>query len=70
MKEKNILIHFILENELLFTRLASHVPRINDEMRFGDINDERFYKVDRVCWVYDETKTPYERVNIGISNAT
>jgi len=70
MKDKNILMHFILDNELLFTRLSSHVPRINDEMRIGEIDSENFYKIDRVCWIYDETKTPYERVNIGIVDAT
>ena len=70
MKDKNILIHFILDNELLFTRLASHVPRVSDEARFGGIGNENFYKVCHVCWVYDEDENPYERVNIGIIDAT
>lgn len=49
------------------TRLAVLcVPRVGDEIRIGGSGSERYYKVTRVIWVYDEPDSPYERVNIGV----
>lgn len=69
MKDKgNIYIHFIMENDdkVLIKHLASSVPRAGDEIRIGGEDNDRYYKVTRVVWVYDEPDFPYERVNIGI----
>jgi hypothetical protein len=64
----NIYAHFIgeINNKQLFKRLITHVPRPNDEIRMGGEGNEKYYKVTRVIWVYDEPDNPYERVNIGV----
>ena len=69
MREKgNIYIHFIEESadHVLCKRLVSSVPRTGDEMRFGGEGSEKYYKITRVVWVYDEPTNPFERVNIGV----
>lgn len=65
----DILIHFLIEEtgSILTREYSNHVPRIEDEIRVGGEFDEKFYKVTRVIWVYDEPECPYDRVNIGVT---
>lgn len=67
MPEKTTKIHFIEEgtDHLLFFKYTSHVPSPGDEIRIGGEGNEKFYKVTRIVWVYDE-EDPFERVNVGI----
>ncbi|MBU1567754.1 MAG: hypothetical protein KJ630_19280 [Proteobacteria bacterium] len=71
-REPTIQIHFIdyKTDKIVLRELASHVPRVEDEIRFGGIGAERFYKVIRVVWVYDEKEVPAGRVNVGVIYCT
>ena len=60
MKDDEIKIHFISDDAVIHITTANYVPRVQEEIRLP-IN--KYYKVDRVCWCYDE---PYQRVNIGL----
>ena len=68
MKEKNILLHIINDNndKIIGKPLVLAVPRIGDEIRLGGEGAERYYKVILVVWIYDELESPFERVNIGV----
>lgn len=55
-----------VEKGLLFRNTLHHVPRVGDEVRFAE---NVYYKVLTVVWVYDEDESPYERANIGITEA-
>lgn len=71
---KNIQIHVIREDveddDPIAILFASHVPRVGDEMRFGEPFGEpdshQFYRVVHVVWCYGEAG-PFERVNLGVS---
>lgn len=65
----NIQIHFIFENALIYKAYVCHVPHPGDEVRFGGPENEKFYKVERVVWVYDEPENPFDRVNIGVTES-
>ena len=71
-REPTIQIHFIDEknNGIVLKQLARHVPRVGDEIRFGGEGNEKYYRVMRVIWVYDEREVPAERVNIGVVDCT
>ena len=71
-RESNIQIHFIDDktDKIVLRQLACHVPRIADEIRFGGVGNERFYKVIRIVWVYDEKEWSGDRVNIGVIDCT
>ena len=47
-------------------RIVSHVPRVGDEIRLGGRENEKYYKITIVVWVYDEDSS-FERVNIGVT---
>lgn len=69
----SIYIHIIEDDQrstLLDKRRAFSVPRAGDEIRMGGPDNERYYKVTRVVWVYDEPECPFERVNVGVSCIT
>lgn len=69
MKPRDIIYaHFIDEQtgNTVFRQLISFIPRRKDEVRVGGEGKEKYYKVTRVIWVYDEPDCPYMRVNIGI----
>jgi hypothetical protein len=70
--KKNISIHFIEEGKdhVVSKQLTSKVPRSGDEIRLGGKDRERFYKITRVIWIYDEPDSPFERINIGIELST
>ncbi len=60
--------HFIDEGErddavVFAKKVISQVPRVDDTLRFSN---ERYFKVTRVIWIYDEPEAHYQRVNIGI----
>jgi hypothetical protein len=68
MRDKgNTYIHVIEEGTgvKLLRRLVTCVPRPGDEFRIGGPGGEKYYKVTRVIWVYDEPDNPFQRVNIG-----
>ena len=71
-REANIQIHFIDDenDQIVLWKLASHTPRVGDEIRFGGVGKEKFYEVVRVVWVYDEDEQPTDRVNIGVTKCT
>ena len=56
--------HFInnADNTMITKLLIDHVPRVNDELRFGGAGNEKFYTVTLVVFIYDEG---LDRVNIG-----
>jgi len=56
--------HFINaeDDNIIMKRNISVVPRVDDEMRFGGRGNEKYYRVSKVVFVYDE---PVDRVNIG-----
>lgn len=64
----NVYAHFIdeVDNKILLKRIITCAPRQKDEIRIGGEGSEKYYKVTRVIWVYDEPENPYERVNIGV----
>jgi len=56
--------HFIHEEKGLIARMTiDHAPMAGDEIRLAG---ERYYKVTRRVWVYDEEDTPFQRLNIGV----
>jgi len=61
---KIIKAHFIHPDKgVLFKQQIYFAPRVGDELRFiGD----RFYKVTRLVWVYDEPEAHFSRLNIEI----
>ncbi len=62
---KKVMLHFIetkKTGKCVLKAVQCFVPRINDEIRLRS----SFYKVKRVVWVYDEPKSVYSRVNIGV----
>jgi hypothetical protein len=62
-------IRFILDDKLFFVKLANNVPQVGDEFRIGGKGNEKYYRIDKRVWVYDEDG-PHERVNIGITDVT
>ena len=61
---QSIKVHFILESGGLFARLRlHHAPRVGDELRFSN---ERYYRVTRLVWAYDEDDEPGQRLNVGM----
>lgn len=69
IENPTIRIHFI-DNSLgniILTTFAKHVPRAGDEIRIGGPGNEVFYMVCRLVWAYDESESPIERVNIGVT---
>lgn len=71
MENGNICLHVINEddNAMIMKRLVSSVPRPGDEIRMGGEGNERYYKITRVVWVFDES-SPWQRVNIGATLTT
>ena len=63
----NIYIHVVDEKTgtQLMRRLVTCAPQAGDELRMGGEGSEKYYKVTRVIWVFDEPDSPYERANIG-----
>jgi hypothetical protein len=65
----NIQIHIVCDNKEIAREWVCHVPRLGDEIRLGGPDDERFYAVERIVWVYDEKDNPFDRVNIGVAES-
>lgn len=65
MSEK-IHIHFIEEcsGKMIAQPVVYHAPRVGDEIR---LSGERYYKVNRLIWCYDEPNLPRERLNVGVT---
>lgn len=59
----SIRIHFIENDAHISKVFTSHVPRVGDEIR---LSKDKFFRVIRVVWVYDEPEFPFERVNVGV----
>ncbi|MCW8159039.1 hypothetical protein D7243_23000 [Stutzerimonas stutzeri] len=56
--------HFIHEEKgMIAKRTIDHVPMVGDEIR---LSGNRYYKVTRRIWVYDEEDHPFQRINIGL----
>lgn len=56
--------HILHEKTGLLGRASIHaVPRAGDEIR---MSGERYLKVTRVIWIFDEPDSPQQRVNIGV----
>ena len=64
----NAYLHIIdVDTDVELTRrIVSHVPRVGDEIRLGGRENEKYYKITIVVWVYDEDSS-FERVNIGVT---
>jgi hypothetical protein len=64
----NIYVHVIDEKAgtQLLRRLVTCVPKPGDEIRVGGAGAEKYYRVTRVIWVFDEPDNPYERANVGV----
>lgn len=65
----NIHIRFIEDGKhqrILSNEFVCHVPRVGDEIRLGGEGGEKFYRITRVVWIYDEPECPFERVNIAV----
>ena len=62
-------IHFILDGKLFFKKGTKFLPLVGDEIRLGNVDNEKFYVVTKRVWAYDEQDNLFERVNIGISEA-
>ncbi len=64
----NTYLHIIdVDTDVEITRrLVSYVPRVGDEIRIGGKENEKYYKITIVVWVYDEDSS-FERVNIGVT---
>lgn len=61
--EQQVQLHFIVNNYLRFKKIVCHVPRVGDEVRF---ENDTFYIVTKVVWVYDEPEQPWGRANVGL----
>jgi hypothetical protein len=46
-----------------------HVPRVGDEIRYGEEGKEKYYRVTRVVWAFDESAFSMNRVNVGVVDA-
>jgi len=68
MDKGNIYAYVVQEKDgqLLYKLRICGVPRVGDEIRSGGEGAEKYYKVMRVLWVYDEPECPFDRVNIGV----
>ena len=66
----NTYLHVIEEStdKQVIRRLVTCVPRPGDEIRVGGKGAEKYYKVTRVIFVYDEPDCPYGRANIGVES--
>jgi hypothetical protein len=64
---RTIKAHFIHEKDgLIHKSLIEHAPEVGDELRFPG---EKYYKVTRKVWVYDEPEAGFSRLNIGVMEA-
>lgn len=64
-----ISIHFILDDALHFKQHCRHAPNTGDEIRIGGDGSEMFFTVGKRVWVYDESESPYTRLNVEIAEA-
>lgn len=65
--KKTIKAHFIhADRGLLYKLQIEFAPRVGDELRFAE---ERYFKVVRLVWVYDEPEAEFSRLNIEIVEA-
>lgn len=69
---KQIQIHFIddVTGDMVLRRVEWHAPRVGDEIRFGGEGAEKYYKVNRLVWCYDEPTAFYSRLNVGVTLST
>lgn len=65
LNSTGIAIHGIevTTGRMIFRRLEEFVPRVGDEIR---LDEDTFYTVTKVVWVYDEPDHPHHRVNLGL----
>ena len=65
--DPRVRLHFIIEgaDEVFLRENVAHVPRVGDELRF---EGDKFFRVTRVIWVYDEGSNWWDcaRANIGM----
>lgn len=68
---EKIEIHFLDDTtgQMVLRRVEWYAPRVGDEIRFGGEGNERYYKVNRLVWVYDEPLAMWSRLNVGVSPA-
>lgn len=60
-------IHFIdvKTNRKVAIKDSVGVPRVSDEVR---LQDQVFYEVTKVVWIYDEPSSALQRVNVGVES--
>ena len=66
LEDTRVRVHFVLEGgACLYKENVSNVPRVGDELRF---QRDKFFRVTRVIWVYDESDNWWDgaRANIGM----
>jgi hypothetical protein len=61
-------VHFIHKNRVIDRPAIDNIPRIGEEVRYG----EKFYRVIKIVWCMDETRYDHQgiRVNIGLKKIT
>lgn len=65
-QQDKIWVHFICENKIIRRDILSHIPLIGDEIRMGGIGQEKFFKVTKRVWAYDEDNISYSRLNVEL----
>lgn len=64
---KTIAAHFIHSTRgVLYKPLVEFAPRVGDELRFAG---DKYFRVVRLVWVYDEPEAQFTRLNIQIEDA-
>ena len=65
-QDPRVRVHFVVEGGArLYKENISHIPRVGDELRF---EGDKFFRVTRIVWVYDESDNWWDgaRANIGM----
>ena len=68
-QQGKILVHFICENKIIRRDILSHALLVGDEIRMGGIGQEKFFKVTKRVWAYDEDNISYSRLNVELQRA-
>lgn len=63
MLELTTSFHFHANGKLIRGYRGVGVPRVGDEVR---MSEEKYFRVTRVVWVYDEPDAVGQRVNIAL----
>jgi len=70
IQKLQVYAHFVhVDRGLLFRERINSVPRVGDEVRIGGRDNEKYFEVVKVVWVFDEDDFS-QRVNIGLKDAS